>query len=152
MAVEHAKISSAAPDFVARVEFLSTISDLHDRKLDVADRVDAQLDWLDHHGQHELSGLLGSYMGSTILEQTGNVRFAAGYLTIAYRSYVKSGSTGFAQQLYNKYPDICPGPVATSSVLPESFPPLGHDSKSQNPSSLQSDSASGISSSLDALT
>jgi hypothetical protein len=144
--------SPVAPDYVARVEFLATLADLYDRNLDSADRLDAMLTRLDHQGQHELSGLLGSHMGAMILERTGNVRHAAGYLVIACQSYAKSGSIGFAQQLFVKYPDICPVISAASTMLPESFPAPSNRSRSLVSSSRRSDSVSGISSSLDALT
>jgi len=144
-----------APDYMARVDFLAVLTSLQaSGAASSSIAVDDLLDRFDRLGQDELAGLLGAHMGATVLKQTGSLRQAAGYLNIACRSYRKSGSTGFAEHLVGRYPDICSSATPTPSILTGFIPILAKPAniaRSRATASLP-DSTSGISSGLDAMT
>jgi hypothetical protein len=93
-------------------------------------------------------------MGTTILKRTGSLRRAAGYLNIACQSFVKSGSTGFAQHLASRFPEISHIRKERPSVPIDIVPPIlpsGSAIRSQ-PTASQGETASGAASGRDALT
>lgn len=124
------------------------------QKSGLTDEVDACLDRLDAQNQHELAGLSGTHVGMTILHHGGNLRRAAGYIHIACQSFVKSGSTGYAQHLASRFPDICPSLTAVPDVLIDIMPTTssGGSVQRSQPTASLSETGSGTSGGLDAIT
>lgn len=113
------KRHARSPDWQVRLDFLEGLETLNESGLNGIPLVETILTKFEADSRHYLAGLLNSFTGDVILQLTGSLKLATGFLRAAFTAYQDAQWFAAAETLRAKYPGICNDQVSHTQLPSE---------------------------------
>lgn len=117
------KFASYSPDTRYRLLFVDAIRALYDDPFESLAVVEELAAEFDSEEQYLLSGLLNYIVADVLIERTGSLKLATGFVRSAFAGYRMSGAAGACEVLRQRYPMLCPTTTITPRGPTEFFMP-----------------------------
>lgn len=118
-----AKFAPYSPDSRYRLQFVEAVQALYDEPFDSLALVEELAAEYDSEEQYLLSGLLNYIVADVLIERSGSLKLATGFIRSAFAGYRLSGASGACEVLRQRYPMLCPTTTVTARGPTEFFMP-----------------------------